>query len=251
MLDYLATDRCRMQYLREQLDDPGAEPCGRCDNCGGLTLSTSVSDGAVDAAAERLARPGVVVAPRKLWPTGLAAMGLDLKGRIDGVEEGRAVARLTDLGHGAALRALFRADAEDGPVPVSLVKAVIEVLGDWRPPVTALVAVESTTRPTLVGDLVAGLSRYLRVPVVGRYAIVDASIGPGRGQANSAQRVAAVSRRYAWRPAPDAPPDALDGAQVLLVDDQSVTGWTLTLAARDLRAAGAAGVHPMVLAATG
>jgi ATP-dependent DNA helicase RecQ len=250
MLDYLATDGCRMQYLRDQLDDPESVACGRCDNCGGLTLTESVTDAAVDAAAERLARPGVVVAPRKMWPTGLAAMGLDLKGRIaDAPEEGRAIARLTDLGHGAALRALFRADAEDGPVPVSLVKAVIEVLGDWRPAVSAIAAVESATRPTLVSDLAAGLSRYLRVPVVGSYAIVDESVGPGRGQANSAQRVAALSRRFAWQPDPEAP--SIEGAEVLLVDDQSVTGWTLTLAARDLHAAGATAVHPLVLATTG
>jgi ATP-dependent DNA helicase RecQ len=261
MLDYLATDQCRMRFLRDQLDDTtdvdgpdgeGGAPCGRCDNCGGLTLSVSVSDAAIGAAAERLARPGVVVAPRKMWPTGLAAMGLDLKGRIsEAAEEGRAVARLTDLGHGAALRSLFRADADDGPVPVPLVKAVVEVLGDWRPPVSGLVVVESITRPTLVRDLAAGLSRYLQVPVVGSYAIVDESVGPGRGQANSAQRVAAVSRRFAWRPDPEAAPDALAGAEIMLVDDQSVTGWTLTLAARDLRAAGAAVVHPLVLATTG
>jgi ATP-dependent DNA helicase RecQ len=250
MLDYLATDRCRMEYLRQQLDDPGAVPCGRCDNCGGLTLSGAISEEAMTAAAERLARPGVVVAPRKMWPTGLAAMGLDLKGKIaDAAEEGRAVARLTDLGHGAALRALFRADAEDGPVPVPLVNAVLEVLGDWRPPVSAIAVVESATRPTLVSDLAAGLSRYLQVPVAGTYAIVDESIPPGRGAVNSAQRVAAVSRRFAWRPDPDAP--SLEGAEVLLVDDRSVTGWTLTVAARDLRAAGAVAVHPLVLATTG
>ena len=35
MLDYLATDKCRMWFLRHQLDDPDAVECGRCDNCGG------------------------------------------------------------------------------------------------------------------------------------------------------------------------------------------------------------------------
>ena len=41
------------------------------------------------------------------WPT----LGIDLKGKIaEPAEEGRAVARLTDLGHGQALRALFRPD---------------------------------------------------------------------------------------------------------------------------------------------
>jgi ATP-dependent DNA helicase RecQ len=243
-----------MAFLRDQLDDwvdgRAAEPCGRCDNCGGLTLPDSVTDAALGAAAERLARPGVVVAPRKMWPTGLAALGLGLKGRIaDAAEEGRAVARLTDLGHGQALRDLFRAGVEDGPVPVPLVRAVIEVLGDWRPPVTAIAVVESATRPTLVDDLAAGLSRYLQVPVVGTFAIVDPSVPPGRGAVNSAQRVAAVTRRFAWQPSPDGP--ALAGLQVLLVDDQAVTGWTLTLAARGLRTAGAAAVYPLVLATTG
>ncbi len=254
MLEYLTTDRCRMAFLREQLDDTvdgGAPaPCGRCDNCGGLMLPDAISDDAMSAATERLARPGVVVAPRKMWPTGLATFGLDLKGKItDAAEEGRAVARLTDLGHGAALRALFRADAEDGPVPVPLVRAVLEVLGDWKPSVSAIVVVESATHPTLGADLADGLSRYLRVPVVGTFAIVDASVPPGRGAVNSAQRVAAVTRRFAWRPAADAP--SLEGADVLLVDDQAVTGWTLTLAARALRQAGAASVHPLVLATTG
>ncbi len=250
MLTYLTTDRCRMQFLRDQLDDPESAPCGRCDNCGGMTLSDSVTDDALGAAAERLSRPGVVVAPRKMWPTGLAAIGLDLKGKIaEAAEEGRAVARLTDLGHGQALRNLFREGTPDGPVPVPLVKAVIEVLGDWRPSVTAIVVVESATRPTLVRDLADGLARYLKVPIAGSFAIVDASIPPGRGAVNSAQRVNAVTRRSAWRPAPEAPP--IDGAEVLLVDDQVVTGWTLTVAARDLRAAGAAAVRPLVLATTG
>jgi ATP-dependent DNA helicase RecQ len=136
-------------------------------------------------------------------------------------------------------------------VPVPLVKAVIDVLGDWRPPVTGIAVVESASRPTLVSDLAEGLSRYLQVPIVGRYAIIDESVPPGRGAVNSAQRVAAVTRRYAWRPATDVPAAAIEGAEVLLVDDQAVTGWTLTLAARDLRAAGAAAVHPLVLATTG
>jgi ATP-dependent DNA helicase RecQ len=244
MLDYLTTDRCRMRYLREQLDDPGAEDCGRCDNCGGLTLSTDLSVGAVEEAQARLARPGVVVEPRKQWPTGLAAMGVGLKGRIAGAEEGRAVARLTDLGHGNALRDLFRDGTPDGPVPVPLVKAVIEVLGDWRPAVDGIVVVESQTRPVLTADLGDGLSRYLRVPVLGRFAIVDADVPPGKGSINSAHRVAAVDRRFALRA------DDLAGRRILLVDDRVVTGWTLTFAATAIRAAGAETVLPLVLATT-
>jgi len=245
MLDYLDTDRCRMWFLRDQLDDPDVSEttrCGRCDTCGGLALSTSVSEVAVDEARTRLARPGVVVEPRVMWPTALANLGLDLRGRIgEGAEPGRAVARLTDLGHGQALRELFAEPVSDQRVPEGLVGAVLEVLHDWRPRVEGIVVVESATRPSLTTDLAEGLARYLRRPVVARWAIVDPSVPPGQGSVNSAQRVAAVNRRFGLvGEVPTAP--------VLLVDDQVVTGWTLTVAARALREAGVTAVLPLVLA---
>jgi ATP-dependent DNA helicase RecQ len=248
MLAYLETDRCRMRFLRDQLDDPEAADCGRCDNCGGLTLSTELSAAALSEAEARLARPGVVVEPRRMWPTALGNLGIDLRGKIKaGAGEGRAVARLTDLGHGQSLRALFSPSGTDETVPVPLARAVVEVLGDWQPAADAIVVVESASRPTLTADLAAGLSRHLRVPVVGRYAIVDPDVAPGQGAMNSAQRVAAVGRRFSLE-ADDA---ALKDARILLVDDLVVTGWTLTLAARALREAGAAEVLPLVLGVSG
>src|SRR3954447_23506544 len=78
MLDYLDTDRCRMRFLREQLDDPEAADCGRCDNCGGFAVSIDVSASALQGADAQLARPGVVVEPRKMWPTALANLGADI-----------------------------------------------------------------------------------------------------------------------------------------------------------------------------
>lgn len=246
MLDYISTDACRMWFLRDQLDDPAAEKCGRCDNCGGLAVSTEVSEGAVADAHEALTRPGVVISPRKMWPTALTNLGLDLRGKIaEGAEEGRAVARLTDLGYGQHVRDLFRVGTPDGPVPVPLAKAVVELLGDWHPEWPArpegIVFVESATRPTLTRDFADGMARYLKLPVVGSWAIADPSVLPGQGATNSAQRVAAVSRRF--RLEGDIP-----SAPVLLLDDLVGTGWTLTLAARALRAAGATAVLPLTLA---
>ena len=242
MLAYLDTDRCRMQFLRDQLDDPAAEPCGRCDTCGGLTLSSAVSESAVSEAHERLSRPGVVVEPRRMWPTGLARLGIDRKGKIGaGAEEGRTIARLTDLGYGQQLRALFAQGVPDGPVPVPLARAVVEVLGDWQPRVDGIVFVESVRRPTLTRDFAEGLSRYLRVPVVGSWAVTDPGVPPEAGSMNSAQRVSAVARRSTLQ----APGVA---GRVLLVDDLVRTGWTLTVAAVALRQAGAEAVLPLTLA---
>ncbi|GAA3819561.1 RecQ family ATP-dependent DNA helicase [Nocardioides panacisoli] len=252
VLDYLGTDRCRMAFLREQLDDPdlAADPdwrCGRCDNCGGLDLASVVSEESVAAAAERIARPGVVIEPRKLWPTGLDAIGVGLSGRIrQPAEPGRAIARLTDLGHGPTLRQLFRAEPAPDAVPEHLARAMVTVLGDWRPAVDGIVVTESVTRPGLLEDLADGLSRYLHRPVLGRWVVRDPSVPPGRGATNSAQRVAAVNRRCALDV-----DDRVRGARVLLVDDVVVTGWSLTLAAAALHDAGAEAVLPVTLAVSG
>ncbi len=203
----------------------------------------TVSDAAVEQAGERLSRPGVPVAPRRMWPTALPTLGIQLKGKIaEGAEEGRVVARLTDLGYGEQLRALFRSDTADGPVPDPLARAVVALLQDWRPRVEAIVVVESASRPELTVDLATGLSRFLQVPVVGRWAIVDPDVAPGRGQANSAQRIAAVGRRS------DLQAEITPGSRVLLVDDRIDTGWTMTLATQAIRRAGAAAVLPLALA---
>lgn len=248
MLAYVATTGCRMRYLREQLDDPDAADCGRCDNCGGLSLAGSVSDAAVEAAGEQLRRPGVTVAPRKMWPTALAGMGIDLTGKLkEPAEPGRAVARLTDLGYGQQLRGLLAEGAPDGPVPPQLVEAVMAVMREWAPDwparPTGVVQVGSARRPQLVADLTQGIARTMRIPVVATWAVADDSVPPLAGSSNSAQRVAAVRRRHALQVTGD-----LDGGPVLLVDDLVATGWSLTLAAQALRAAGSGPVLPLALA---
>jgi len=127
-------------------------------------------------------------------------------------------------------------------VPDGLARAVVALLQDWQPEVDAIVVVESATRPTLTADLAHGLSRFLQVPVVGRWAIVDPDVAPGRGQANSAQRISALGRRGSLQA------DIAPESRVLLVDDRIDTGWTMTLAAQAIRKAGAAAVLPLALA---
>ncbi|MBB1031636.1 ATP-dependent DNA helicase RecQ, partial [Dietzia sp. SLG310A2-38A2] len=84
MIAYERTGSCRMDFLRTQLDDPTLDPasggCGRCDNCTGDRRTTSVDDGALTRAREALERPGVVLPPRRQWPTGLARLDVPLKG---------------------------------------------------------------------------------------------------------------------------------------------------------------------------
>ncbi|OBK79846.1 RecQ family ATP-dependent DNA helicase [Mycobacterium sp. 1164985.4] len=245
MLDYQETDRCRMAFLRAQLDDPElteGERCGRCDNCAGARYEPVVDAAAVEDTRTRLMRPGVEITPRKQWPTGLGALGMDLKGKIaDGPEPGRAIGRLTDLGWGARLRRLL--DEPDAEVPDDVVQAAVRVLAawDWDSRPTAVMALDSDRHPLLITSLARELARLGRLADLGvlRYTPERRPVTA----ANSAYRVAALQR--AWD-APD--PAGLTGGPVLLVDDVTDTGWTLTIASRLLRAVGAPAVLPFALA---
>jgi ATP-dependent DNA helicase RecQ len=254
MLDYQAAAGCRMEFLRRELDDPEAAPCGRCDNCTGQRWEVEVAPAGAEAARERLARPGTTVEPRKMWPTGMKELGIDAAGKIPAgqlAEPGRALGRLTDIGWGAALRALLSEQAPDGPVTGQLADAMVQVLAswDWRQRPAAVVAMPSRTRPDLITSLGQRIAAIGRLPYLGTlgYATED---GPGPRRHNSAQRLATLWRALV---VPDELRDALashgDGP-VLLVDDQIDTGWTMTVAAMRLRDAGAPGVLPLALAVT-
>lgn len=252
MLDYQATDGCRMAFLRGQLDDPELVPntrCGRCDNCTGRRYEGTVAQDVLIDTTQRLSRPGVLVAPRKQWPSGLAALGVPLSGRItDGAAPGRAIGRLTDLGWGARLRRLLA--EPDGDVPDDVVAAAIEVLKawDWERRPVAVMGLDSRTHPRLISSTVQRLAQIGRLTDLGvlRYAPHSRPVTA----ANSAYRVAALDgawERPQWGVAEEGTGGHWQGP-VLLIDDMADTGWTLTMAARLLRDAGAPGVLPFVFA---
>ena len=278
---------CRMAFLQEALDDPTAAPCGRCDVCAGPWYPTDIPAGAAEAANARLDRPGVELPPRAQWPTGADRLGVEVKGKIapgDQVLTGRAVARLTDLGWGQRLRTLLGDDgvggvaslaedleapsieedpdaafdvshrvirpgvASDAPPTEELMAACARVLGawDWADRPAAVVAVPSRRRPALVSGVAQGLARLGRLPYLGELELQHGGPTGGPG-GNSAFRLAGVWQRIVVG-------DELRGrladltGPVLLVDDLADSRWTVTVAGRELRRAGASGVLPFVLA---
>ncbi len=284
MLDYAAASTCRMEYLRRELDDPAAAPCGRCDNCTGRHWPQEVSQAAAGAASDRLLRPGVEITPRRMWPTGMRELGVEVSGKIDpglSAEPGRAIGRLTDLGWGPRLRALLAPDGSasdaasadrpvpddgpagdrpladgpsgDRPVPDDLVAAVVKVLAawDWDQRPAGVVTLPSRTRPQLVASLGLRIAEIGRIPHIGGLGY-PAGAQPSRSaghQHNSAQRLAAVWRELTL-PEDVAAAAGRLGGPVLLVDDRVETGWTMTVAVRLLRQAGAPAVLPVALAIT-
>ncbi|BEP16360.1 DEAD/DEAH box helicase [Acidothermaceae bacterium B102] len=252
MRDYVATDACRMAFLRSELDDPEAAPCGRCDNCGALTLSSDVSADALTAAQGRLDQPGIDVDPRRMWPSGMAAIGVPVSGKIPAelqAEPGRALARLSDPGWGDRVRTTLAAD--DNPVPADMVKALVRVLATWgweqRP--AAIISLASRRRPQLVASVAAVLGEVGRLPVIGQVTRRRADDPGGRG--NSAQRLRSVWGCFEVDDALAEALAGLDGAPVLLVDDLVDTGWTFTVVAALLRERGSGPVLPLALGQDG
>ncbi|MGM0384564.1 MAG: RecQ family ATP-dependent DNA helicase [Actinomycetota bacterium] len=262
MLAYEQLEECRMAFLTTQLDDPHAARCGRCDACAGPWYPSGITVPATQVARETLDRVGVPISPRALWPSGLDRLGIladgaPVKGRIpadEQVSQGRVVARLSDLGWGGPLRDLFAPDSEgrpvDAEVPVDLARACLRVLKEWdwdaRP--VAVAWIPSTRRPHLVESLATGVGTVGRLELLGPLALVGAP--EPTGSVNSAYRVRDVWGRFA------VPPDMarrladLDGP-VLLVDDLVDSRWTMTVAGRLLRRAGAQTVLPFALASVG
>ena len=258
MLEYQSTTGCRMEYLTRSLDDPASAPCGRCDVCAGAWFPTEVSIDSERGARASLEKVGVEIPPRAMWPQGLDTLGVTddgspVKGKLPAeqqVEEGRVIARLTDLGYGTSLRELFAPDREGAPLdrelPPALASACLRVLKEWdwseRP--VAVAWLPSVGRPGLVESLGSGIARAGGLVPLGPLTLHGESSVPS---ANSAFRVRDLWRRFSVPPEMAGRLRSL-GGPVLLVDDLIDSRWTMTVAGRLLRLAGAPSVLPLALA---
>ena len=257
---------CRMAFLRSVLDDPHLQRgwrCGACDLCGGLDLPDAPDEQHVGAARQVLERAGVELRARRQWPTGMERLGLSrFKGRIGAGRQaatGLAVSRLDGLGASTALRELVASD-EDGEVPGTLRPLVLqavdrlsEIIGDRRTggvetgeKQISVVIVDSRTRPGLVRQLGRAVAARIGGKPLGVVGISGQD--PTRHDVGSAFRLAEVARRLTLQTWSAQMLEELRDSVVVLVDDWSDSGWTLTVAASLLREAGAAAVHPFVLA---
>jgi ATP-dependent DNA helicase RecQ len=236
MRDYAAGRGCLMQHLQTALDDPDPQPCGQCSSCTGAPVTSPTVDPATVAAAQAYLRGvDVNLEPRKLWPAGTDGY----KGRIDGPATGRALAFADDPGW---IGELPEVDV-DGPINAAVSRGVIEMLRrfakHWPVRPVAVVAVPSRTHPQRVASLATLIAD------AGNLALIDAFTTSGPGPEHdtaSVKRANAIIAGLHLRDdvtVPDGP--------VLLVDDTSRTGWTVTVAGALLRNAGSGSVYPVVL----
>jgi ATP-dependent DNA helicase RecQ len=243
MRDYIGGRSCLMELLQRSLDDPHAEPCGRCSVCRG-----ALGDGLRDRPATETVRTvaGVlrghvqVLEPRKMWPGG----SFGTRGRIqpdEAADEGRVLIHADAPEWGEAIAAMRSGDAAaDEEVRDAAVRILAQWSRSWSARPDTVVAVAAAGRPLLVGSLADHLAS------VGRLERVDLPVERGAGDDLSSADEAGWWRDALGPAVADAAAEVA-GRAVLLVVDATSSGWPVTVAAAHLRRAGASHVLPFVV----
>lgn len=260
MLDWAHGDSCRLQYLRDRLDDLDTQPCGRCDVCSPRAWPTP-DPLSVAKATEHLRSGDIGIEPRRQWPSGLD----EPKGRIAPTRQasmGRALAQSGDGGWDRLVERVLDGTVDDTDLRPPAVQP--QQAGEIDEIVTGLVGVlkrwQWSDRPTWVcpmpsrrhGAVIDAVSEAVasvgKLPVHRALVWTDPAGQAGwqSEQANSAHQVANVWGRLQIDPSamPDRP---IRDGPVLLIDDSTQSRWSLTVAAYLLTGADGGQVLPLVL----
>ena len=244
MRAYTRGERCLMELLQASLDDPHAEPCGRCSVCRGELPAGLAEKPAHDtvAAVTTVLRGEVhLLEPRKMWPGGaFGSRGRIAPGEMH--ETGRTLVHADAPEWRETVAQMFGRDA---PAPQDVLDASVRLLGGWRSSWSA--------RPEVVVDLPAAGYPLLTASVADHLAEVGrlerASL-PLPAHRPDLRELSSADEAALWRDVvtPDSVPgDRVAGRAVLLVVDATSSLWPVTVAAAALRRAGAAAVLPLLL----
>lgn len=235
---------CLMEFVAQQLDDPYAQPCGKCANCQPPFFSSQVAPFLVQEAIKFLHRDFQTIEPRIKWPNG-GILNTDWKGNIPKDrqnEAGRSLCIYGDAGWGKLIR---NGKYQDDYFGDELVTAMVELIQKrWlpQPAPTWVTAVPSLRHIALVPNLAARVAKGLNLPFLPVIHKVKDS-PPQKTMENSNLQAANVFD--AFKIVGDCP-----SGPVLLIDDMVDSRWTLTICGFLLREAGSGPVFPLTLAVT-
>ena len=240
MRAYTHGSRCLMQLLQESLDDPTAEPCGRCSVCLGhlpQPLTEAPAPDTVRAVSLLLRGETHVLEPRKMWPGGAFGSRGKIPAGLMG-EPGRAIVFADAPEWRETVRQVF---ASDAPAPDDLRSAAVDTLTKWRATWVSRPEVVVALPAAGFKDLAASLADHLAS--VGRLDRADLALQDPPGDVSS---LSSAEEAAAWRSA-IRPSPAIAGRTVLLVVDATSSLWPVTVASAHLRGAGATAVLPLVI----
>jgi ATP-dependent DNA helicase RecQ len=237
MRRYAETSSCLMAFLRRELDDPHANPCGRCGPCTGRHANVSLADEEIAQAREWLRSSPLVIEPRKQWMADV--VGQSTIPREVRLQEGRSLSSYDDGGWGHLVR---DAKYAGGTFSEELVAAAGRLIRQWSPQPSPewVTSVPSVRHPRLVLDFAERLAGGLGLPFHNVVTRVRGN-APQKEMENSPQQLRNVYGAFSV-------PSELPAGPVLLVDDIHDSRWTLTVVGVALRTSGSGPVYPFTLA---
>jgi ATP-dependent DNA helicase RecQ len=241
---YIDSNTCLMAYLRDALDDPGAEDCGQCAVClGHPIVPVAIDRDLIISAKQFLRHAEIPIQPKIQVATG-AFQQYGFRGNLRPelrASEGRVLSRWGDSGWGG----LVKEDKSTGRFRDELVEAVAEMYEHrWQPAPAPqwVTCVPSRNHPNLVPELAQRLAARLRLPYVDAIHKVRNN-EPQKKQQNRFHQCSNLDGAFELK-------NGIPTTPVLLVDDVIDSGWTLTVLAALLRQAGSGPVYPVALAST-
>jgi ATP-dependent DNA helicase RecQ len=252
MRRYVEHTGCLMEFLARALDDPAPTPCGKCMNCRGQTHRQSPPAALVQSAVEFLRGDAIVLSPRTRWPKPVLAelsvgVGVTQKGEPSAIvppamraQQGRALCIWGDAGWG---REVASGKYATGRFSDALVEAAAKLIEErWKPhPYPEWVtAVPSRRHPELVRGFAERLATRLGLPFQ-PLLHQTRDTQPQKQMENSVTQLRNLLAAFEIT-------GKVPGGPVLLVDDMTDSGWTMTLLAVILQAHGSGPVYPFALA---
>ena len=242
--DYIESKTCLMEYLRNSLDDPQSEACGKCAIClGGPVLPITIQREQVIAAAQFLKHAEFTFVPRKqfisnAFPT--YGFGYNIPEELR-ASHGKILSRWGDAGWGG----LVEQEKHAGEFSDELVEAVADMIeNQWspKPEPQWITCVPSLLHTELVPAFAQKLANRLKLPFIDAISKV-LNNQPQKDQQNSYHQCLNLDGAFEIQnDIPDTP--------VLLIDDVIDSRWTVTVLAALLRRQGSGEVYPVALAST-
>jgi len=238
MQEYVGLKEGHMEFLIRALDGEPGKPVPPP-----LKPLPATTDAAlVREAAAFLRHASLRFKPKETWPPG-GLPQFNVRGPIPAhlrADSGRVLCFWGDAGWGELVQA---GKYKHGHYPDELVRACAGLVGEWKPQPAPMwvTCIPSRRHTELVPDFARRLARALGLPF--HLALEKAADRPEqKTMSNRIQQARNVDGSLVTTGAP------VPSGPVLLVDDLTDSGWTLTVAAWVLRSHGSGPVFPLALA---
>lgn len=248
IVEYGNKRACLMKFLAVKLDDANPTDCGRCAVCTGHHLQPTDFDPAVFSEAQRfLNHSEFPLRVKKMFPN--STLGQDFEANNSKIpneclsQEGRVMSRYGE----PIIGELVKRGKRTGDFNDAIVDAANELIQNRWPEARGIewvTCIPSLRHPDLVPTFASKLAFLAGIKFEPAVSKIKETY-PQKDMENSYYQCANLREAFSVTI-----PDELIGKPVLLVDDMSDSGWTITIASYLLLKAGSGPVFPLALASS-